>query len=44
MFDEDGAYVTDVKYIVTFIFEALNLDQDVEKIWGINPINDLTNI
>lgn len=43
-FDEEGSYVTNVKYIVTFVFEALDSSEDVERLWGINPLNDLTNI
>ena len=43
-FDEEGSYVTNVKYIVTFVFETLSSSEDVERLWGINLLKDLTNI
>ena len=29
------------KYIISFVFESLDVDQDVDTIWGINPVQNI---
>ncbi len=39
--DENASLQTNTKYIVTIVVEALGQDQDVLKIWGKNPIENV---
>ena len=43
MLGDEDEYLTNVKYIVTFVIEALDIEQNVEALWGVNPLNDLTS-
>jgi len=39
--DENTQLQTNTKYIVTVIVESLDESQDIEKIWGVNPIQNV---
>lgn len=39
--DEDTNLHTDTKYIVTILIESLSSNQDVEKVWGNNPAQNV---
>lgn len=39
--DEETQLQTSKKYIVTVVFESLDSNQEVEKIWGVNPIENV---
>ena len=37
----DGNYISQNRYILTFIFESLSSSEDVQSLWGINPIQNV---
>lgn len=41
--DGEENYKSNTKYIATIVFESLNASEDIQKIWGYNVENDLTN-
>ena len=41
--DGEENYKSNTKYIATIVFESLNASEDIQKIWGYNIENDLTN-